>query len=358
MDTPEYQSVKTLLNRRTEELASLVEIGKVLTSSLDVRKVMEAIMQQVERVLKPTAWSLLLTDQASGELVFEIAISPIAEQLEGIRLKRGEGIAGWVAEHGEALLIPDVERDPRFAAKFNQSFPFVTRSIVCVPMRIKDRVIGVIELINSLDELAFNDADMTLLSTIADFAAIALDNARNYDRISELVITDDVTGLYNSRHFTSLLDDEILRAERYGLGFSVVFLDLDRLKQINDVHGHLVGSRMLKELGVMIAGHIRTSDKAARYGGDEFVIVLPQTSKERAAVMATLLLERMKGTELRADGGDVIRLSASFGVAAYPEDARTRQELIRAADSAMYEAKHAGRGCVRVYGQVDGESLQ
>lgn len=351
MDTSDYQSIKNQLERRNQEMTSMIEIGKVLTSTVGVREVTTAIMQQIESLLKPTAWSLLLTDQVTGELVFEIAISPIAEQLSQIRLKAGEGIAGWVAMHGEPLLIPDVACDDRFSAKFDKDFSFVTRSIICVPMKIKDRVIGVIELINSLDDLQFDSADMTLLSTIADFSAIALDNARNYDRINELVITDDVTGLYNSRHFTFLIDEELERSGRYKQEFSLIFLDLDHLKRINDLHGHLVGSRMLKELGLMIAAHIRKSDRAARYGGDEFVIIVPQTPKEQAAAMAVNLLERMRNSDLYSDDGVLIRLSASFGVASYPEDAQTRKELIAAADSAMYEAKNSGRGCVRVFGR-------
>ncbi|OGU05109.1 MAG: hypothetical protein A2075_17750 [Geobacteraceae bacterium GWC2_58_44] len=330
-------------------MLSLIEIAKALTSCLEVHSVLETIMKQVERLISPEAWSLLLVEKESGDLVFEIAVSPVAKQLKGLRLRRGEGIAGWVALNGAPFLIPDVSRDDRFQSQFDLQFSFNTQSIVCVPMKIKDRVVGVIELINSFENLAFNDQDMTVLSAIADFAAIAIENARNYDRINELVITDDLTGLYNSRHFNSLIEDELSRALRYGTNMSVVFLDLDRLKGINDVHGHLVGSRMLSELGRLIAGNIRATDQAARYGGDEFVIILPHTGKEQGMAMAAKLRRRLHDSVFRSDDGVPIPVTASFGVASFPEDAANREELVRAADLAMYEAKHAGRDTVKGY---------
>lgn len=337
----------TLIERRNNELASMIEIGKALTSSLEVHAVLEMIMKQVDRLIKPKAWSLLLVDEASSNLNFEIAVSPVAEQLKGITLKQGEGIAGWVALHGVPLLIPDVREDPRFATHFDEQLSYKTRSIIAVPLKIKERVIGVIELINSYEELAFDDIDQSILTAIADFAAIALVNARNFDRISELVVTDDLTGLYNSRHFGQLVESEFQRAQRYQTELSLVFLDLDHLKGINDVHGHLVGSRMLSELGRLIARNIRDCDRAARYGGDEFVIILPQTGKQQALSMAEKLLDLMRSTDFFSDDNQEIRLTASFGVATYPQDGASRTELLRAADIAMYTAKDSGRNCVR-----------
>lgn len=347
MDSNDATVLLRLLERSNEQLASMIEIGKALTSSLEVHDVLESIMKQVDRLIKPKAWSLLLMDEISGDLTFEIAVSPVSHHLKGLRLKRGEGIAGWVAQHGKPLLISDVSNDSRFAAYIDEKMSFTTRSIICVPLKIKERIIGVIELINSLDELVFNDADMAILSAIADFAAIALENARNYDRINELVITDDLTGLYNSRHFGQLIEYEIDRALRYGMELSLVFLDLDHLKGINDTHGHLVGSRMLSEFGRLIGKNIRSTDRAARYGGDEFAVVLPQTGKEQALAMSGKLLNLMHASEFHSDDNQPIHLTASFGVATFPLDANSKLELIRASDTAMYEAKQAGRDNVR-----------
>jgi diguanylate cyclase (GGDEF)-like protein len=347
MESHTTSELAQLIERRNNELASMIEIGKALTSSLEVHAVLETIMKQVDRLIKPKAWSLLLVDEASSELSFEIAVSPVAEQLKGITLKQGEGIAGWVAQHGVPLLIPDVQADSRFATHFDEQLSFKTRSIIAVPLKIHERVIGVIELINSYDEMVFDDVDQSILTAIADFAAIALVNARNFDRINELVVTDDLTGLYNSRHFGQLIESEFLRAQRYHMELSLVFLDLDYLKKINDVHGHLVGSRMLSELGRLIGKNIRDCDRAARYGGDEFVIILPQTGKQQALSMAEKLLEMMRSTKFISDDNQEIRLTASFGVATYPQDGTSRVELLRAADIAMYDAKLAGRNCIK-----------
>lgn len=347
MLTNSPDSLIKLQERRNDEFASMIEIGKALTSTLDIHAILETIMKQVERLIKPKTWSLLLVDRESGDLIFEIAVSTVSDQLKGVRLERGKGIAGWVAENGQPLLIPDVSKDDRFSGQFDQKLLFTTHSIICVPMKIKDQVIGVIELINSFEELDFEESDILLISAIADFAAIAIENARNYERINELVVTDDLTGLYNSRQFGQLIENEVKRSGRYGEQFSLIFLDLDHFKGINDTHGHLVGSRMLGEFGRLIGKQIRSSDMAARYGGDEFAIILPHTGKEQAVKMANNLLDAMKQTRFVADDSTPIALTASFGVATFPVDAENRADLIRAADVAMYDAKAAGRAGVR-----------
>ncbi len=341
---PEIQG---LLERRNEELETLVEIGKALTSCLDLREILGVIMEKVGQLLRPKTWSLLLVDEHTGDLTFEIAVSPAAERLKDIRLRKGEGIAGWVALHGEPLLIPNVARDERFAPKVDAVARFNTRSIVCVPLKSKNRILGVIELVNSLEESRFSEADLKILSTIADYAAIAIENARYVERVRELVVTDDLTGLYNSRYLLDLLDYEIDRARRYGYPVSLVFLDLDFFKDVNDTYGHLVGSRLLAEVGRLIRGQIRKADVAIRYGGDEFVVVLPNTPKEGAVTMATHLRTRLRDQYFLEDEGYRIRLTASFGVATFPDDAETKLALIRMADRAMYRVKDSTRDGVQ-----------
>lgn len=335
------------LERRNRELEVLIEIGKALTSTLDLEDVLNLIMDQLSRLLQSQAWSLLLRDPASGELTFEIAVSPAAERLKGLRLTRGQGLAGWVAEHGTPLLIPDVRKDARFSDTVDRASAFVTRSVVCVPVKSRDCVLGVIELVNGPLERCFTDADLQILATIADYAAIAIENARNFRRISELVITDDLTGLFNSRHLHTLLDEEIERIRRFGGKLSLIFLDLDFFKTINDTRGHLVGSRTLAEIGRLIRGNIRKVCKAARYGGDEFVIILPNTGKSGAMTLATKLRELFREHEFLDEDGTPFNLTASFGLATYPDDARSKDDLIRLADQAMYRVKETTRDAVR-----------
>lgn len=332
--------------RHHDTVDTLMEIARTLASPHDIGEILEQIMLQVSRLLNPKAWSLLLRDEETGELEFAVVVSEIAEKLKGARVPRGHGVAGWVAEHGEAIIIPDVSRDGRFAAEFDRSFSFTTRSLACVPLKCQNKVFGVIELINSLDEREFNQFDMQVLTTIADFAGIAISNERAIARIKLLVITDDLTGLYNARYIFDQVEYEIERAKRYPTQLSLVFFDLDKFKNVNDSHGHLVGSALLTEVGALVRKQIRSTDKGARYGGDEFVVLLPQTDKEGALSFACKLNHAIQAETFSANSGKALKITGSFGVATYPEDAKTSRELIIAADKAMYRAKDLGRNSV------------
>jgi diguanylate cyclase (GGDEF)-like protein len=344
--TPRKGGTLAALRRRNDELETMVELGKALTATLDLDEVLKAVMTSVCQTIKASTWSLLLLDERSQDLIFEVVVSPAVERLKGKRLPAGRGVAGWVATHGQSLLLSDVQQDERFRAEYDQESPFATRSIACVPLKSADCILGVIELINPFDE-GFVDEDLLLLATIADFAAIAIENARNYQRIQQLVITDDLTGLYNSRHMAKLIEIEVERAGRYNKEVSLVFIDLDFFKTVNDTHGHLIGSLLLSEFGDFIRQKIRKIDFAARYGGDEFVLVLPETSKAGALILCNHLIEALHQHHFLAGTGLApAQLTASLGIATFPEDAANKDELVAKADRAMYFVKANSRDAV------------
>lgn len=319
------------------------EIGKTLTSTLEIREILKKIMETIGDYFRPTNWSLLLLDESTNELRFEVAVGKVSESIKDIRIKKGEGIAGWVALHGEPVLVSDVRKDPRFLRTVDKVSNFATESIIAVPMKIKDKVLGVIELINKEEFNPLSKRDLEVLTTVADYAAIALENSRNYQRIQELTITDDISGLYNSRYLHQIIKNEIDTYERYHSPFSIIFFDLDLFKQVNDTYGHLVGSQMLHKVAKVISKSIRKVDLAVRYGGDEFVIVLPQANKNQAHAAAKRLRHAINAEVYFAEEGFNIRITASFGVATYGDDATSKEELLRAVDEAMYRIKNTSR---------------
>jgi diguanylate cyclase (GGDEF)-like protein len=332
--------------REAGEVAIFQELGKALTSSLQLDQVLRTIMEKIDEFLRPDNWSLLLLDESKQELYFELAVGKASQALKDVRIKVGQGIAGWVAQHGETVVVADTSKDTRFFSQVDEKTKTETQSIVAVPVKFRDTCLGVIELINCLGPEGFDDRDLKLLEALSDFAAIALENARHVKRIHELTITDDCTSLYNARHMGFILETEIYRSQRYNYQFSLVFIDLDHFKQVNDTHGHLVGSRLLAEIGNALKAHCRLIDFAFRYGGDEFVILLPQTSKDNALNVARRLHKLIRETVWLDADGLGIHVTPSLGVASYPTDSRTKEGLLHLADEAMYLVKNTNRDSV------------
>ena len=313
--------------RQTQELNIFHDVAKALTSSLDLDSILQTIMEKMAEYFRPDTWSLLMVDDNQEELYFAIAIGTASEALKNVRLKVGEGIAGHVAKYGEKLIVPDVRADKRFAKRIDQVTQWETESIICVPLKSKLRVLGVIQLVN-VNMHHFGDQESFFLQSLCDYAAIAIENARSVEKIQELTITDDCTGLYNARHLYKTLETEVYRSSRFGYEFSVLFIDLDHFKQVNDTHGHLIGSKLLAEIGYLVKAQLRLIDFAFRYGGDEFVILLPQTGKDSALVV---------GAVARIDPAD-----HSLG-GGHPTGHRPAIQQIRAAARRGAQARATGR---------------
>ncbi len=332
-----------VLKQRTKELSFFINAGKALTSTLEFKKVLRIIMEKAQKLTRCEAWSLLLIDEASQELFFELVKGKKNAEIKNLRLKMGEGIAGWVAKNAVPLIVPDAKSDPRFNDSIDRIIKFKTRSVLCVPIINKSKTIGIIEMINKSDGRKFDNYDLELLSKLVDQAAIALERSYLYQQMADLAVTDDLTKLFNFRYLDQTLDIEIRRCQRYGSFVSLIFFDMDYFKRVNDTHGHLMGSKVLIEVAQILIDNLRDIDIIARYGGDEFVIVLPETDVTTTVRITKRLWKAIREHEFLKEEHFGVKLTASFGIAGYPDHAKIKKDLIRLADQAMYKAKNSGR---------------
>ncbi len=326
-----------------KDLLVFHRIARSLTSSLELDAILLTIFEQMQQFVHVGFWALLLLDRENAELYYAAA-SDNLDRLRDLRVKVGEGLAGWVAEKGHTLILPDPSDDPRLAAA-GSSHNKTIRAAIALPVRGHKGTHGVLEILNPA---LGGDAEYTIamLHILADYAAIAIENAEDVARAKSLTITDDLTGLYNARHLYKRMEQEIHAAKENGGSFSLAFLDLDRFKAVNDKHGHLVGSEALSRFGQRLRKLARPGDLCFRYGGDEFVILMPDTTNEQASHWTHSLHKRMSAAQFELAGGLQVSLASSVGVATYPTDGRTMHAILGAADQRMYQVKATGRGRV------------
>jgi diguanylate cyclase (GGDEF)-like protein len=223
-----------------------------------------------------------------------------------------------------------------------------TRRVLALPLMNHDRVMGVLEVVREGKEARpFSLKEMKLLAALAVPISSALANSVRLADAERLSQTDDLTKLHNARYLRHFLLSELRRAKRYGSSVSTFFFDIDNFKRINDQHGHLVGSHVLMEMAAVILSSVRDTDMVARYGGDEFVVVLPETPLDQAIFVAERVREKIAQHAFHGGRHLELHITASFGVAAFPQLAPSPQQLVAVADAAMYEAKAAGKNCVK-----------
>ncbi len=329
-----------------KDLLVFHELARALTSSLDLNAIPYTMLEYMERFIDAELWALLMVDHERQELYYVTAAGDKLSGLRDLRVKIGEGLAGWVAEHGETLIIPEAASDQRLTA-VSQSHTFSVHSAIGMPIRGRKGTHGVLEIFNpNLDENS--DYTIAFLHILVDYAAIAIENAQEVARAQLLTITDDVTGLFNARHLYEALESELATSKRESSSLSLMFLDLDRFKMINDNYGHLVGSNLLGRVGKRLRELCRINDICFRYGGDEFVVLMPDTSKNEAARLAKDVHASLSNSLFVIKEGLELNIGSSIGVATYPNDGKTSHEILGTADKRMYSVKSSGRGRVMV----------
>lgn len=329
------------LSRR--ELRSCMDLGKALTSELDQTRLFGTILKKLSELIPADIWSLMLVERDRNELVFKLSVDLDIEEVKDIRIRMGQGIAGQVALTRAPMVVEDVKNSPYFDDKIDRMSGKVTRSVMCVPLIFGSQAVGVIEAINPYKT---SKKALSLLMFVADYAAIAVENTRRYHYIQDLANKDNLTGLYNTRYLYNMLAELFESGKASGSSFGLIFMDLDNFKKIVDTHGHLNGSQAIQEVAHTIKDSLAEPAFGVSYGGDEFVIVLPGYDRKSAIVKAEEIRSLMEKTIYLSNRGIGVRLSASFGVAAYPEDATNITRLLSVADKAMFNIKDRGKNAV------------
>lgn len=327
------RTLERTLRADLETRRALEDMVEAVNAPLDPTRIGDAVIERLTSRVPAASWAVVIPD-TSGHLAI-VAERSLPDDLYPSSLEIGR----WVAAHEQPFLSADLDADLRIAVTG-------AVAVVALPLVSRGRTLGAIIALDhppSRRAPGFSPPVLRGLAALLAPAAVALDNATRLRRIEALSVTDDLTGLYNSRFLNQALHRESKRALRSGRPLSLLFLDLDGFKNVNDAHGHLLGSRALVETAEVIRACSRESDIVARFGGDEFAVVLPDTGASGAWSVAQRIRERLAGHKFLVAEGLEVRLTVSIGIATLPDSASSSDELIEAADAAMYRVKDRGK---------------
>jgi diguanylate cyclase (GGDEF)-like protein len=318
----------------------LFEIGKAIGSDDNLGSLLARISELVCELVDAEACSIMLLDTAKERLLGKAAYGLARRDVTLISFRVGDGVAGWVAATGEAARIDDVTLDPRYKVLSDSESRI--RSLACVPLAYRDERAGVLT-ITSPRAAAFSDGDVELLKFIATTMALDIDNAR----LRRLSVTDPLTEAYNREFLQQRLPQAIEHSDRRDEPLSVAMIDVDHFKAVNDDHGHTTGDRVLAEVAQRLRGAIRGGDLLVRYGGEEFLVLLPGADAAKASEIAERMRVKLEDDPIDV-GGARIEVRISVGVAEHRRGQDTGDKLMRRADTALYAAKGRGRNRVEV----------
>lgn len=347
----ELDAYKRRLEEGMLELFTLYEINKALSISMSLDELFGVLMDRMVTSLHISEFCLFLLDEESHELVIRASRGLSEEAVKKVRFAVGEGISGQAFSIGESIIVPDVSKEPGFL--YYKGYKRDVGSFISVPLKLTDgRVVGVLN-VHRAEKDSFTPDDENLFSAVAEQVAVAVERANTYEKTRELSIKDSLTGLYNRRYFFDYMEKEIERAKRSDRPLSLIMIDIDDFKKYNDTNGHLAGDAVLEKTAAVLGQHLRKGDVLARFGGEEFIALLPETGKDAAMSVAEKLrtsIDAMRfwGGELQPRG----RVTITLGVATYPEDGNIANSLVSEADRRLYVGKARGKNQVAIEDSV------
>jgi len=324
-----------------DRLKYLADFSSSIVSILSKEKLFNTLVETSLQLINAEHGSLMLLDHDTSELVVEAQKGSDEVVHERMRLKKKDSIAEIVIDRQEPLLVSDIEKDPRVRRE-NRS-RYKTKSFMVILIKVDDRVTGVLNVSDKIRGDVFTEEDLNLLQSFVNNAAIAIERSILYkqtEELQQLSITDPLTGIFNRRYLSTRLSEEIVRYNRYKHPFSFIMLDMDKFKEYNDTFGHISGDKLLRALATIMEKSLRNVDIAARFGGDEFVAIFPQTSKADAIHITNRLKEKIDKA-LQQELFEM-PLTVSLGLTTYPDDATSVGELFEKTDQALYLAKRGG----------------
>jgi diguanylate cyclase (GGDEF)-like protein len=329
-----------ILQRQNQALANILSLTNAVSTSLELREVVKATLNNTVKLFNATAGDITLHGlPEETRSVWQRRADRFTGHIGANAPRLSRDVSARVAKTGKPIVI-EIEKagltGPQLA-------PGIVRLAV-IPLLARGRVSGVITLGCGPDSCVM-EIDPELLESIGKITGAAIENSRIYLRLKYVSDTDSLTGLYNYRFIMEKLDNELKRAARYKRSLSVMMLDIDNFKSLNDNYGHLFGDTVLKKTALALTAACRGTDFIGRYGGDEFIVVLPETEEAEASVVADRIRERVGCLSVKApDTDDCVKVKAALGKSVFPLCGRTRKDLISAADKRLYEVKHAGHG--------------
>ncbi len=331
--------------REGEKRKILYETSQDIVAALSLEKVYQAIHRAVERLMPADTFVLTLADYQK-KVINPVYIFDKGRRYREAPIPISAGLSGHVISTGNVIHIKDIEAFEQENSEQVRHFGTAkkVRSVLAVPIYEKERVAGVLSA-QSYQAYAYSEEDEQLLSMLANQAAIALENARLFARMREMAIRDALTGVFNRHYFFRRASYELARAQRYGRPLGIIMLDIDHFKQINDTYGHGVGDQVLRGIAAMCQNSLRKSDILGRYGGEEFVILLPETTIDTTRFVANRLHAHLASQPIATDAGQV-EVTVSVGITAYIPTDESLKSIFRRADQALYTAKNKGRNRV------------